>query len=156
MNVNMEELEKRLESFKLRAREEGVKLTPQRLEIFKAVAKSLEHPDAERILETIHATMPTVSLDTVYRTLWLLEDLGLLSTIGSRRGGTRFDANLVAHHHFVCTRCGMIRDFKSPALDALSVPEEAKAFGQVSGSRVEVRGLCERCLRKAASREGRL
>jgi Fur family peroxide stress response transcriptional regulator len=154
MNVSADELAKRLETFKARAKEERVKLTPQRLEIFKAVAKSLEHPDAERIFETIHASMPTVSLDTVYRTLWLLEDLGLLSTIGSRRGGTRFDANLKTHHHFVCTRCGMIRDFVSPALDALPVPEEAKAFGQVSGSRVEVRGLCERCLRKA-SREAK-
>jgi len=154
MNVSTEELDMRLESFKTRAKEEGVKLTPQRLEIFKAVAKSLEHPDAERIFETLHAIMPTVSLDTVYRTLWLLEDLGLLSTIGSRHGGTRFDANLKMHHHFVCSRCGMIRDFESPALDALAMPEEVKTFGQISDSRVEVRGICEKCLRKA-SREGR-
>lgn len=154
MNISIEELATRLEVFKARAKEEGIKLTPQRLEIFKAVAKSMDHPDAEKIFEGIHTVMPTVSLDTVYRTLWLLEELGLLSTIGPRHGGTRFDANPRTHHHFICTRCGVIRDFESSELDSLVVPEAAKAFGQVSGSRVEVRGICEKCLHKA-SREGR-
>ncbi|HTP29447.1 MAG TPA: transcriptional repressor, partial [Anaeromyxobacteraceae bacterium] len=53
---------------------------------------------------------------------WVLEDLGLLSTLGPRPGAVRFDANLRRHHHYVCTRCGLTRDFESSAFDALKSP----------------------------------
>jgi Fur family peroxide stress response transcriptional regulator len=89
--------------------------------------------------------MPTVSLDTVYRTLWLLNDLGLITTLGPRRESVRFDANLRQHHHYVCVRCGLARDFDSAALNALHVPEAVKGFGSVVATHVEVRGICERC-----------
>jgi Fur family peroxide stress response transcriptional regulator len=92
--------------------------------------------------------MPTVSLDTVYRTLWMLNDLGLITTLGPRRASVRFDANLEQHHHYVCVRCGSTRDFKSTELDALRIPDAVKGFGSVVASRVEVRGICERCKKR--------
>ena len=116
------EIERRIERFKAAAREAGVKLTHQRLEIFREVASSLEHPDAETVFRCVQARMPTVSLDTVYRTLWMLNDLGLVTTLGPRRESVRFDANLEHHHHYVCVRCGLARDFESAELDALRVP----------------------------------
>ena len=70
--------------------------------------------------------MPTVSLDTVYRTLWMLNDLGLITTLGPRRGSVRFDANLGTHHHYVCVRCGLTRDFESAELDELRIPRAVK------------------------------
>jgi Fur family peroxide stress response transcriptional regulator len=92
--------------------------------------------------------VPTVSLDTVYRTLWALVDLGLVSTLGPRRQSARFDANPRGHHHFVCVRCGLVRDFESVALDALRIPSAAKRFGSVTGTRIEVQGVCARCGRE--------
>jgi Fur family peroxide stress response transcriptional regulator len=92
--------------------------------------------------------MPTISLDTVYRTLWLLNDLGLITTLGPRRESVRFDANLQQHHHYVCVRCGLARDFESADLNALRVPEAVKGFGSVVATHVEVRGICERCRKK--------
>jgi Fur family transcriptional regulator, peroxide stress response regulator len=148
VKVDPREIERRLESFKTRVREAGVKLTHQRIEIFREVAASLEHPDAEAILKAVKPRMPTVSLDTVYRTLWLLSDLGLVATLGPRRQSVRFDANLKDHHHYVCERCGLVRDFDSAELDEIRVPAAVKAFGTIIRAQVEIRGICEKCAQK--------
>ena len=105
----------------------------------------MEHPDAEAVFRAVQARMPSLSLDTVYRTLWLLRDLGLLLTLGPRRDSVRFDANLSSHHHFVCLKCGFTRDFESAQFDALRVPRAVRRLGRVVGTKVEVRGLCDRC-----------
>jgi Fur family transcriptional regulator, peroxide stress response regulator len=148
MRVAGEELERRLERFQATARDKGIKLTHQRLEIFREVAASLEHPDAEAIYKALHPRMPTVSLDTVYRTLWLLNDLGLVATLGQRRESVRFDANIAPHHHYVCVRCGLARDFESEELNGIQIPESVKGFGSVVSRHVEVRGICEKCAKE--------
>lgn len=150
MKVENIKVERRLEQFKAAAEEAGVKLTHQRLEIFREVASSLEHPDAETVFRAVRARMPTVSLDTVYRTLWMLNDLGLITTLGPRRESVRFDANLEHHHHYVCVRCGLARDFKSVKLNALRIPDAVKEFGSVVATHVEVRGICDRCAKEEA------
>lgn len=139
--------ERRLQHLKVVAREAGLKLTHQRLEIFRELAGTEEHPDAETVFRAVQQRMPTVSLDTVYRTLWMLHDLGLVTTLGPQRYGARFDANLDRHHHFSCVRCGLVRDFESAELDGLRVPESIKRLGSVVEAHVEVRGLCATCQR---------
>lgn len=137
--------EHRLERFKAVAKEAGVKLTHQRLEIFHELAKNSEHPDAETIFRAVQQRVPTVSLDTVYRTLWMLHDLGLVTTLGPQRNSVRFEPNLDPHHHYVCVRCGSVQDFTSKELDGVLVPEAVKQLGSVVGTQVEVRGLCSAC-----------
>jgi Fur family transcriptional regulator, peroxide stress response regulator len=144
-NIETSEVESRLERFKEAARQSGVKLTHQRLEIFREIASSHEHPDAESILRGVQPRLPTVSLDTIYRTLWMLNNLGLISTLGARRDSVRFDANVSPHHHYVCVRCGLVRDFESPGLNALPIPTRVKGYGSVIESHVEVRGICDAC-----------
>ena len=139
------EFKKRMEAFESRLRRAGTKLTHQRLEIFRELARSQEHPDAEEVYRAVRKRVPTISLDTVYRTLWMLLDLGLIDTLGAHRGRARFDANLELHHHFVCRRCGLTRDFHSSEFDGLEVPAAVKSFGSIDGTRVEVRGICLRC-----------
>jgi Fur family peroxide stress response transcriptional regulator len=138
---------RRLDRLKSATTAAGVKLTHQRLEIFREVASSLEHPDADTVFRAVRKRVPTVSIDTVYRTLWMLNDLGLITTLGPRRESVRFDANLNHHHHYVCVRCGLARDFESAELDALGVPDAVKALGHVVETNVEVRGVCSRCAR---------
>lgn len=150
MRVDRVEVGRRLQRFTSAARQAGVRLTHQRLAIFREVASSLEHPSAEAVLRAIEPRLPTVSLDTVYRTLWLLTDLGLISTLGPRRESVRFDANLTHHHHYVCERCGLARDFESDELNGLRLPESITAFGTVVAARVEVRGVCSRCAAAAS------
>jgi len=145
-------VEARLEHLKGVARSAGVKMTHQRLEVFRALASTEEHPDADTIFRTVRHRMPTVSVDTVYRTLWMLQDLGLVSTLGPDRAGVRFDANLEQHHHYVCVRCGLIRDFESADLNALRVPDAVADLGSIADAHVEVRGVCARCLARANDR----
>ncbi|MBA4377865.1 MAG: transcriptional repressor [Gemmatimonas sp.] len=151
--ISNTEIQARLEKFQAAARAAGVKLTHQRLEIFREVAASLEHPDAEAVFRTVKTRLPTVSLDTVYRTLWLLHDLGLVATLGPRRGSVRFDANLEPHHHYVCVRCGLTRDFTSDRFDALDIPDSVSSFGSIVVAHVEVRGVCRDCAANSAAAE---
>lgn len=152
MNVDASEVERRLHQFKAACKKAGVKLTHQRLEIFREVAASLEHPDAEAVFKCVRLRMPTVSLDTVYRTLWLLNDLRVVTTLGPRRERVRFDANLRAHHHYVCVRCGLTMDFEGVDLAALAIPDTVKRMGSILATRLEVSGLCARCAKKKAER----
>jgi Fur family peroxide stress response transcriptional regulator len=152
--ISKREFEQRTARFERVCRDAGVRLTHQRLEIFREVAQTGDHPNAEMVYKRVRERMPTVSLDTVYRTLWLLNDHGLITTLGSSRERTRFDANLTRHHHFMCVRCGLTRDFYSEELDDIKLPPSAKAFGRIEATLVEVRGVCRRCVGKTARSTG--
>ncbi len=148
MSINKSEVAQRMKSFETVCRSEGVKLTPQRMEIFREVAQTGDHPHADQVFHRVRDRLPTVSLDTVYRTLWLLKDLGLVVTLGTSREGTRFDANLKSHHHFVCGQCGFTRDFYSNDLDNIRLPDSVDSFGEIEATHVEVRGTCRECIEK--------
>lgn len=135
----------RLAIFQDALKQAGVKLTHQRLEIFRELANTAEHPDAETIFRAVQERVPMMSLDTVYRTLWMLRDLGLIKTLGPNHNAVRFDANLDPHHHYVCVSCGSVRDFQSEELNKLPLRAVAKRFGSVVEAQVEVRGLCASC-----------
>ena len=149
-------LQKRTDVFQKQLRASGVKLTHQRMEIFREVAMSEEHPDAETIYQSVRKRLPSISLDTVYRTLWSLLDFGLISTLGPPRKTVRFDANMDSHHHFVCTKCGMTRDFYDKKLDRLRVPESKSILETVQSTQVEVKGVCMSCSRKMQSKKSKL
>ncbi|MBU1238929.1 transcriptional repressor, partial [Myxococcota bacterium] len=83
-------------------REKGLRMTQQRAEIFQEVVRSRSHPGAEKIFEKVKRIMPSISLDTVYRTLTTLEELGLVRRLNHPRGGARFDSMGPGHHHFIC------------------------------------------------------
>jgi Fur family transcriptional regulator, peroxide stress response regulator len=151
LKADLKAVEARIAGLKAMAVYKGMKLTHQRLEIFREIASSLDHPDADAIYRSLRARMPTISLDTVYRTLWTLADVGLVKTLGPRRGSQRFDANLERHHHFICVHCGLTRDFLSEELDALALPKAAKAFGKVIEAQVEVHGVCAECEKRKTS-----
>ncbi len=71
--------------------------------------------------------------------------MGLATALGPNQDRTRFDANLARHHHFVCNKCGLTRDFYSKDLDSLELPEEVAAIGSIDHTQVEVKGICHRC-----------
>jgi len=148
MNVAKRDIQQRMARFNKACRKSGAKITHQRMEIFREVAQTGDHPDAERVFQGVRERMPTVSLDTVYRTLWWLKELGLITTMGPPRERTRFDANLSRHHHFVCVRCGLTQDFYSDQFDKLKLPEAVRTIGHVETTQVEVKGVCLECAAK--------
>jgi Fur family peroxide stress response transcriptional regulator len=154
VRLDKAEVERRVEQLKATCKQAGVRLTPQRLEIFREVAASLDHPDAEAVFRRTRDRMSTVSLDTVYRTLSLLKDLGLVVALGPRRESVRFDANLRPHHHYVCLRCGMTRDIESAELSVSAIPDAVRELGSVITTQVEVQGICRPCLRRPPGETG--
>lgn len=136
-----------MEAFFEACREKGVKLTHQRIEIYRELASTEEHPDAITLHGRIRKHIPTISLDTVYRNLGLLEEHGLIAIVGMSHERLRFDANLDPHHHFSCLKCGMMRDFYSRQTLRPTWPEESRAFGEPVSLHLEVRGICTKCKR---------
>jgi Fur family peroxide stress response transcriptional regulator len=155
LKTDKREIEHRMMRFEQVCRSAGVKLTHQRMGIFHQVAQTSDHPDADTVYQGVRKRIPTVSLDTVYRALWLLSDLGLITTLGPPRGRTRFDANLRRHHHFVCRRCGLTGDFYCDAFDKLRLPQSVRTIGSVETMYVEARGVCRKCATKEEARSKR-
>ncbi|HOW98143.1 MAG TPA: transcriptional repressor [Kiritimatiellia bacterium] len=138
----------RVEAFAAACRRAGLKTTPQRAEIYRELARTEEHPDAETLYRRVRKRLPSLSLDTVYRTLRMLEGRGIVSRMGTIRERARYDANTERHHHFVCTRCGLVGDFHCEALDTFPPPVEAGTMGRVDSIHVELRGVCRACQQK--------
>lgn len=145
MKLTKSEIDRRMAAFLQLCREKGVRITPQRMEIFRELAGTEEHPSAETIYRRVRKRMPTVSLDTIYRTLWLLEKSKLISRVHILTETARFDANMRPHHHFICSRCGVLKDFYSSDPDCFQIPEEVQSWGEVKSRHLELRGICRKC-----------
>ena len=138
--------------FQEMCRRAGLRLTPQRLEILRELAGDRTHPSAEELHRRLRKRMPTLSLDTVYRTLATLERLGVVARLQPAEGRARYDAGRSPHHHLVCRECGRIGDFAWPAFEELPLPAGADEWTPEERW-LEVRGLCRRC-RAAGERVG--
>nr|QGT50604.1 transcriptional repressor [uncultured Elusimicrobia bacterium] len=142
--ISSQELKARLDSFENECRLRGLRVTNQRREIFRAVAASREHPSAETVFLQVRRTMPNVSLDTVYRTLYSLEQMELLTRVGAS-SKERFDGDMRPHAHFVCTQCGEVYDIFTPQEALFNAPQEAREWGDIKRVNVQFRGICKRC-----------
>lgn len=129
--------------------EAGIKLTHQRLEIFKELMSVSDHPSAEVIYRRLHKKLPTLAIDTVYRTLATFDELGLVKKLHIMHERTLFDTNLSTHHHFVCTRCKEVKDVYWSDFDNTELPEIAQGMGKVQSRHLEIIGVCNSCLEKA-------
>jgi len=140
-----------VEQFRKVCRENGIKVTPQRLEVFLEILGATDHPSAEEVFRRVRRKLPMISLDTVYRTLTTFDELGLIATLRSLEDRSRFDPNTREHHHVVCTGCKRVMDIFWPEIDALSMPPQVEDWGRVETKHVLLRGTCSTCLLKIES-----
>lgn len=91
-------------------REKGLKVTPQRLSIYGMLMNTKEHPSAETIYEQIKIRMPSISFNTVYKTLGSLEESGLIKKLVVEENHYRFDADTSPHAHILCVQCNKLED----------------------------------------------
>ena len=145
MAVDKKILAERMKAIPELCLEAGVKVTHQRTEVYREVAATEEHPDVESIYKRVRKRIPQISLDTVYRTLRLFEEKGIIARVSYPGDRARFDGNTGQHHHFLCTKCGLVRDFCSDELNDLRLPASVRTLGEVSSAHVELRGLCRKC-----------
>lgn len=125
-------------------RRQGLKVTPQRQCIFRALHGNDQHPTAELVYERVTTEMPTVSLRTVYQTLNDLAAMGEINQIDLGTGSARFDPNLEVHHHLVCDGCGSVVDVEADFTD-VQLPSGRAAGFEVSRTEIVFRGRCGHC-----------
>jgi Fur family peroxide stress response transcriptional regulator len=142
-----------VDEIRRRFREHGLKTTPQRTAIYRALLESTEHPTAEDLYRTVRRLHPSISPNTVYYTLGVLRAVGLAHEVNYWHDRSRFDGNMALHHHLICLGCRRIEDLTDAALDRLAVSRDRKDF-EVLGHRVEFHGYCAAC-RRGAGRRGR-
>ena len=124
----------------------GIKLTHQRLEIFKELLSGPKHPSAEQVHSRLQERMPTIALDTVYRTLTTFDELGIINKLHIGNERTLFDTNVNPHHHFVCSRCRKVEDIYWQDFDEAALPKDIRHIGKVQSRHLELHGLCNDCL----------
>ena len=149
----VDEVARRAERLSQSLRDAGLRLTHQRLEIVRVIAADETHPDVETVYRVVRERVPTISLDTVYRTLATLTERGLVTRVEFTPGPARYDANPARHHHFVCTRCGLVRDVEDRDLDAVRATDEVTRIGRPDAVTVQFRGLCTQCQAGEATTE---
>lgn len=137
-----------LKQLKQLCNEAGIKLTHQRLEIFRELMTVSDHPSAELIHKRIHKKLPTIAIDTVYRTLATFDELGLVKKLHIMNERTLFDTNVTIHHHFICTHCKKVEDIYWSDFDNSTLPEVVKGMGKVQSRHLEIHGVCNDCLNK--------
>lgn len=127
-----------------RFRAQGMKVTPQRQCIFRALHDHPGHPTAESVYAEVSAEMPTISLRTVYQTLNDLASMGELHQLDLGTGSARFDPNLEVHHHLVCDRCGRVIDVELDA-STVTVPDADRHGFSIEATQIVFRGTCADC-----------
>lgn len=125
-------------------RERRLSLTPQRRAILEFLAGNLEHPTAARVYEAVTQEHPVTSRATVYNTITLFQELGVLKEVNLPGTEARFDPNDEPHHHFHCTVCDGLFDI--PA-DRVGVVPQGLDGHEVSRSSVLFEGRCVSCAR---------
>ena len=142
--------ESRLFTIVARLRQQGYRITPQRMAILKVFALSEGHPSVEQVFEQVQQDFPMTSRATVYKTVTVLKELGEILELGFGNGSNRYDGNKpYPHPHLICIHCQTIIDPDLGVFEAL--PQElAQKYGyQMVNHRLDFYGICPKCQRES-------
>jgi Fe2+ or Zn2+ uptake regulation protein len=137
-----------IEALKNTLKEKGIKPTYQRLKILDYMSQNIRnHPTVDMIYAELAKEIPTISMTTVYNTLSTFIEKGLVCGVTITGTEVRYDFNTESHHHFLCKKCGQIKDIDIPCSLA------AKKGELVDGHRLEeihgyFKGTCRDCLER--------
>ena len=120
------------------------RLTKQRAAVLRALDDGA-HLDAEAILTRVRSEMANVSLGTVYRTLDILREIGLVQTVTLPGAATRYEASLDKHHHLLCTRCRALRNVHIDGLGEMVDPVVLREGFLETDYALTITGLCGDC-----------
>jgi len=126
-------------------REKGFKVTPQRLAIYNMLAGTKSHPNAEMIFNALQLMYPTMSLATVYKTMEILREIGLVQILNAGEDSFRYDADTRNHPHVRCIECGQVEDVEN--IDSASFVNQVSqgTTYQLTGQQFYFYGICPDC-----------
>jgi len=131
----------------------GIIPSVQRIEIMEYLLTCGGHPAAEQVYRALKQRGLRISKATVYNTLRLFAEKGLVRVLAMENNENRFDRNTQDHGHFICERCGAISDFAIGSGDAVNTVSGALLRCRIRQRDVYYRGICPDCLQKE-SKEG--
>jgi Fur family ferric uptake transcriptional regulator len=136
-------------------REKGHRLTPQRMLVIETLHNADRHISAEELYGKLHRRYPYANISTVYRTLELLKQLGLVTETDFGEGYVRYHvAEKGHHHHLVCQSCGKIMDLDEPALNPLKGELLQKYDFEADLRHLAISGECSKCRAKKRGKAG--
>lgn len=138
-------LKEKMGAFLRKCREAGLKITPQRMAVYKVLIESKQHPSAEMVFRKVREVIPNISLDTVNRTLLTLAEIGAASIVEGTGDVKRFDGKLETHQHLKCIKCRRIFDFHYKPFDNIPVPKNISRRFTVLKKTVYFEGICDAC-----------
>lgn len=138
MKTLFEELEKELKN-------RNINLTYQRLKVLEYLTQNRTHPTVEQIFTDLHKEIYTLSKTTVYNTLRVLADAGIVRVITIEDNETRYDIDVKNHGHFKCESCEKIYDF---SIDMKMLHSDDLQNFKIKEKNVYFKGICFNCLQK--------
>lgn len=138
------------EKLKQRLKTGGYKLTPQRRAVLDVIIDNEgKHLSTEEIYDIVKQDCPEIGLATVYRTLQLLERMGVVCRMNFDDGCNRYelihDEEDHQHHHLVCITCGNVEEVEGDLLEDLEGKIEDKYSFQIINHSVKFFGYCRKC-----------
>jgi len=139
--------EKFLLAVKERLRQKGFRLTGPRLAILNYLVREKGHPAMQEILEGIFLEHTGIGLATVYRTVDLFLEIGVLRVLTLRNNHLRYELNWPNnhHHHLVCYSCGQVTEFGSCNFQLIAREIEKVTRFKIDDHTLEAYGLCPQC-----------
>lgn len=122
-----------------------LKVTPQRLAIYKVLYETTAHPTAEDIYTALRQTHPTMSLATVYKTLDALKKADLATELNIGDDSSRYDATIKSHPHMICLSCGKVLDLHTQSLKAFKENVQKETDFDIVSEKVYFYGTCADC-----------
>ncbi len=129
-----------------------LKVTPQRLAIYKVLYETTSHPTAEDIYTALRQTHPTMSLATVYKTLDALKKADLATELNIGDDSSRYDATIKSHPHMICLSCGKVLDLHTQSLQTFKENVQKETDFDIVSEKVYFYGTCTDCKKDKASK----
>jgi len=126
-------------------RENNIKITTQRLEILKYLDDHRTHPTVDEIYKELKKSNPALSKTTVYNSVDILKQSGLIQSLNITGSEYRYDFKRGMHHHFLCKKCGEITDIDIECPNIQKTIDNGYWVEEVHGY---FKGICKKCLKK--------
>lgn len=130
-------------------REKKLKLTPQRIAVYKYLQSTNEHPSAETIYKALQPEYPTMSLATVYKALKTLVEVNLVQELNVGEGNFRYDGNVCPHSHIQCLNCGKVNDVEGICFTDLNDKVKDLTDYDIIANQIYFYGICSSCKQDA-------
>lgn len=127
--------------------EKGLKATPQRVAIYEYICSRKDHPTTDQVYHEVRRRYPTISLATVYQTLHLFTNLGLLQELELGDNVSRYDPNTSLHANIICRGCGKIQDYEVESVRELWSRITQDLGFEPTGQRLDIYRCCDECKR---------